>query len=410
MRIIKIGKSHTNDIVIDSDNTVSRIHLEIFIDDDRNVFVTDKNSLNGTFVNGNRIYEPKKLSRYDILRIGNTLINWRDYLESENDRIDETNLDEFRYDSPNNYYPEDDNESHTIKKNKRRNKIYLWSFASIVILVLAAYFYFTQDSIKITTTWKAKDKSGLSYTFYEDGTFEKDSNDVIKTGIYSLKTGRENKIELEFDKESLPVFTRIFESDNTNKYPFPDEVDFDRDFQDFFGNIFKLKNNSDFDIKILRLTQQTIKPEFQNVTSRIYISDRDYNQFFNKSRDFPDYSYSKYENWDLVAEFHSNISSNKFIHEDISDLIIEEGSEISFMTVTNDYVSVSIGTEKENDDLSILKSRRVQTYQGNFYSSDKYSYMWNGSIEYGLMRTNFKLDYDFVGGNLELNGKLFKRK
>ncbi len=409
MKLIKIGKSHSNDIVIDSDNTVSRIHLEIFIDDERNVFVTDKNSLNGTFVNGNRIYEPKKLSRYDILRIGNTLINWRDYLEAEDERVYETVADGGPVNTST-YHNKDNNESDTIKKNRRRNKIYFWSLVSIVILVLVAYFYFTQDSIKITTTWKAKDKSGLSYTFYEDGTFEKDSNDVIKTGTYSLKTGRENKIELEFDKESLPVFINILESDNTNKYPFPDEVDFDRPFENFFGNIFKLKNNSDFDIKILRLTQQTIKPEFQNVTSRIYISDRDYNQFFNKSRDFPDYSYSKYENWELVSEFNSNISSNKFIHEDISDLIIEEGSEISFMTVTNDYVSVSIGTEKENDDLSILESRRVQTYQGNFYSSDKYSYMWNGNIEYGLMKSEYSIDYEFVGGNLNLNGKLFKRK
>lgn len=75
MRIIKIGKSHSNDIVIDSDSTVSREHIEIFIDDERNVFVTDKNSLNGTFVNGTKIFESKKLGRYDILRIGNTLVS-----------------------------------------------------------------------------------------------------------------------------------------------------------------------------------------------------------------------------------------------------------------------------------------------------------------------------------------------
>ena len=34
MRIIKIGKASSNDIVIDGDSTVSRIHMQMFIDDE----------------------------------------------------------------------------------------------------------------------------------------------------------------------------------------------------------------------------------------------------------------------------------------------------------------------------------------------------------------------------------------
>ena len=71
MKLIKIGTSNKNDIVIDGDNTVSRQHLQIFIDDESNVFVTDLNSMNGTFVNGEIIKEPVLLKPYDILKIGN---------------------------------------------------------------------------------------------------------------------------------------------------------------------------------------------------------------------------------------------------------------------------------------------------------------------------------------------------
>ena len=37
MKLIKIGKSNNNDIVIEGDNTVSREHLQIFIDDEVNL-------------------------------------------------------------------------------------------------------------------------------------------------------------------------------------------------------------------------------------------------------------------------------------------------------------------------------------------------------------------------------------
>ena len=36
--------------------------------------------MNGTFVNGEIIKEPVLLKAYDILKIGNTLINWKAYL------------------------------------------------------------------------------------------------------------------------------------------------------------------------------------------------------------------------------------------------------------------------------------------------------------------------------------------
>ena len=80
MKIIKIGKASTNDIVINGDPTVSRVHMQMFIDDEANVFVTDLESMNGTFVNGVKIFGSVKLNTYDILKIGNSLVNWKELL------------------------------------------------------------------------------------------------------------------------------------------------------------------------------------------------------------------------------------------------------------------------------------------------------------------------------------------
>ena len=80
MRIIKIGSDTNNDMIISGDPAVSRMHMQLFIDDEANVFVTDCKSTNGTYVNGQRIETSIKLETYDILRIANTLINWQQLL------------------------------------------------------------------------------------------------------------------------------------------------------------------------------------------------------------------------------------------------------------------------------------------------------------------------------------------
>ena len=115
----------------------------IFIDDDRNVFVTDKNSLNGTFVNGTKIFEPKKLGRYDILRIGNTLINWRDYLDSEDSGYDETVMD--NRGKTRSVYDNDDFYEDDSRKKKKRNRNRTKIFVYIIILFLS--YFITKELI-----------------------------------------------------------------------------------------------------------------------------------------------------------------------------------------------------------------------------------------------------------------------
>ena len=89
MRIIKIGKDKSNDIHKDliNDPAASRIHCEIFLDDEGNVFLTDKGSTNGTYVNGNKILEPQKLDDFDVVRAGNSVIDWKGFIMKEGKEI-----------------------------------------------------------------------------------------------------------------------------------------------------------------------------------------------------------------------------------------------------------------------------------------------------------------------------------
>ena len=82
MKQINIGRAETNDIVITDDNTVSREHLQILIDDDALVFITDLNSSNGTFKNGKKIIGNHQilLNKQDIVKIGDTSLPWQDYV------------------------------------------------------------------------------------------------------------------------------------------------------------------------------------------------------------------------------------------------------------------------------------------------------------------------------------------
>jgi pSer/pThr/pTyr-binding forkhead associated (FHA) protein len=78
-RKVTVGRSKDNDVVL-SHSSVSRHHLEFFFDGEGNVFLTDLNSLNGTFVNGQRINGSAQLSAFDVVNAGSSeALPWRNY-------------------------------------------------------------------------------------------------------------------------------------------------------------------------------------------------------------------------------------------------------------------------------------------------------------------------------------------
>lgn len=78
MKILKIGRSATNDIIID-DPTVSQSQCQIILDDYGVFHLLDSNSTNGTFVNGVKRHGEVILKMTDIIKIGNTVIPWQSY-------------------------------------------------------------------------------------------------------------------------------------------------------------------------------------------------------------------------------------------------------------------------------------------------------------------------------------------
>lgn len=72
---LRIGRSADNDIVVDGEQTVSRVHAELAHDGERWV-VRDLGSHNGTFVNGARLTdgEAVTVTPLDIVGVGNATI------------------------------------------------------------------------------------------------------------------------------------------------------------------------------------------------------------------------------------------------------------------------------------------------------------------------------------------------
>lgn len=79
MKIIKVGRSSSNDIVIQNDPYVGRTHCQFIMDDNGNYRVIDLNSSNGTYVNGVRRSGETRLKSNDTVRIGNSMLPWQNY-------------------------------------------------------------------------------------------------------------------------------------------------------------------------------------------------------------------------------------------------------------------------------------------------------------------------------------------
>ena len=81
MNKLTIGTLESNDIIVTNDSTVSRSHALLFSDSNNNIYISDLNSLNGTYVNGLKVNDAI-LNDLDILKVGNTVIDWLRHFRS----------------------------------------------------------------------------------------------------------------------------------------------------------------------------------------------------------------------------------------------------------------------------------------------------------------------------------------
>ena len=65
---VTIGRRRTNDLVL-ADSTISGVHCAITVEDER-VYIQDRNSTNGTFLNAKRVFDKTELSKGDVLALG----------------------------------------------------------------------------------------------------------------------------------------------------------------------------------------------------------------------------------------------------------------------------------------------------------------------------------------------------
>lgn len=145
-----IGRTLKNDISFPNDNMVSREHALIYFDEG-SILIEDLNSANGTFVNGNRINSIIKLDEYDILKVGDTLVNWNN-LFNEVEKNLEANEDSdsinYTYEKENasssNQEIDDQENQKTIVEFKQKKKSNLIKVIVIIIVassVIAAFIY-----------------------------------------------------------------------------------------------------------------------------------------------------------------------------------------------------------------------------------------------------------------------------
>lgn len=71
-RSIKIGRSHSNDLVLETDPTISRQHAIVTVYEDGRVTIRDLNSTSGTIVNGQKISTEVPLQADSVIKLGNT--------------------------------------------------------------------------------------------------------------------------------------------------------------------------------------------------------------------------------------------------------------------------------------------------------------------------------------------------
>ena len=82
MKVISFGRASSNDVVINDPMVSSNFHMKLVISDDGKVKVVDCNSTNGTFVNGRKVPGEVYINKGDIIRIGNTMVPWENYVNA----------------------------------------------------------------------------------------------------------------------------------------------------------------------------------------------------------------------------------------------------------------------------------------------------------------------------------------
>ena len=210
-KFLRVGRGDKNKDGLKNDiqlthESISRSHLEVFIDEEGNVFITDLDTKNGTFVNGHAIVGDTKLMHGDILKLGvGRPVQWEKWIHLDT-TVAEENVEEV-------VEQENQNEHHLTTAaplgNKKKNKFLI----PILILVAVIFFLFT-NMIFGGKEIGVSEKGGVkSYTKNElQGKTYKEIKE-IKNNHEKFESNGDNEIITSDGKE----ITLVLNDDNTIK-------------------------------------------------------------------------------------------------------------------------------------------------------------------------------------------------
>jgi len=126
---IRIGSAVDNQLVIENSG-IDAYHLELFSDPDGNVFITDLNTKNGTFVNGRLLKGFTLLSVGDKVVLGqHHLFRWESYIQKKSNTSNSKKINK-----------EIEVPVYATVQNKKINKQLVLIYALIVLVLLLIGF------------------------------------------------------------------------------------------------------------------------------------------------------------------------------------------------------------------------------------------------------------------------------
>ena len=125
---IRIGSASDNQLVIESKD-IDAYHLELFSDPDGNVFITDLNTVNGTYINGRLLEGFTLLSVGDKVVLGqHHLFRWESYIQKKTSG--KNSSEEPKKEPIQTEYP-------IQNKNLNKQIIIIYSLIALVLLCMA---------------------------------------------------------------------------------------------------------------------------------------------------------------------------------------------------------------------------------------------------------------------------------
>lgn len=396
MKLFNIGSLSTSDICISNDPTVSRKHAQLFWDGKDLVVITDLGSLNGTYVNGNKISEPYKLKDLDVVKIGNSLLPWREYVHG----------DKTIFSTPN-YSQTQTNDGKQVSENisnkKKKFKLKALNYILPIIAVLIVLFiYLSSEHRRLLGKWK-NEETNHTYSFFKQSEFEHFINGQLKAGTFEANEGT---LKLKYDRKDLPIQKHSINSSLiwNATYGFK-ENNYNSNFE--IGLSFVIENLSSDTLIIHSIFPgEFFYPSYRDYfTSKVYLFKGDYRNILSDNT-IPDY---KYKLKGMLDFNKSNYTSES--HITLDNIIIPPKEMYSLMILTNSLNVIYYNEKYADEDLDYNYSaidENLKIYSGHSSTKDigkDYFLLnfnncrWLGEISYSTSNIYREWSYNLNGND-----------